>query len=427
MINLYTFIWIIVSILLTGFFVGINIAFVNLNRLSVELRKKQGKMSGKIISAYFEHPVQFIGVTLIGLNISLVVYGVLIGEMLDPVWNMLIIKEHIASNYVNLLRLLLETLVSTVIIVLLGSFLPYAIWRSKNEVLLTGFVARIVQFFYSLLTPLVNFFIYISEWILKYLFNIRVDERKEAFVRADLDYFFQHNGEQDMESTDLNTELFENALSLPNIKVRQCLVPRKEIEGVDAKLSIGDLKKKFISTKLSKLVVYEENIDHIVGYVHQLDLFKKPQDIKSILHPIPAVPQSMSVSDLINKFTLERKSIAWVVDEFGGTAGIVTMEDLLEEIFGDIRDEYDTEEFEEKKLSDEEYILSGRLELDYLNEKYGLEFPEKESETLSGYIIQQHETIPKAKDRIIIGNYEFDIMSVSDTRIEMVKMKVLNS
>ncbi|MBV4357809.1 hemolysin family protein [Pinibacter aurantiacus] len=427
MINLYTFIWIIVSILLTGFFVGINIAFVNLNRLSVELRKKQGKTGGKIISAYFDHPVQFIGATLIGLNISLVVYGVLIGEMLDPWWNMLIIKEHIPGNYVNFVRLLCETLVSTIIIVLLGSFLPYAVWRSKNEMLLSGFVSRIVQFFYSLLSPLVNFFIYISEWILKYLFNIRVDERKEAFVRADLDYFFQHNGEQDMESTDLNTELFENALSLPNIKVRQCLVPRKEIEGVDAKLSIGELKKKFISTKLSKLVVYEENIDHIVGYVHQLDLFKKPQDIKSILHPIPAVPQSMSVSDLINKFTLERKSIAWVVDEFGGTAGIVTMEDLLEEIFGDIRDEYDTEEFEEKKLSDEEYILSGRLELDYLNEKYGLEFPEKESETLSGYIIQQHETIPKAKDRIIIGNYEFDVMSVSDTRIEMVKMKVLNS
>ncbi|MDI3318665.1 hemolysin family protein [Pinibacter soli] len=427
MINLYTFIWIIVSILLTGFFVGINIAFVNLNRLSVELRKKQGKISGKIISAYFEHPVQFIGATLIGLNISLVVYGVLIGEMLDPWWNMLIIKEHIPGNYVNFVRLLCETLVSTAIIVLLGSFLPYAIWRSKNEMLLSGFVARIVQFFYSLLSPLVNFFIYISEWILKYLFNIRVDERKEAFVRADLDYFFLHNGEQDVESADLNTELFENALSLPNIKVRQCLVPRKEIEGVESKITIEELKKKFISTKLSKLVVYEENIDHIVGYVHQLDLFKRPPDIKSILHPIPAVPQSMSVSDLINKFTLDRKSIAWVVDEFGGTAGIVTMEDLLEEIFGDIRDEYDTEEFEEKKLSDEEYILSGRLELDYLNEKYGLEFPGEESETLSGYIIQQHETIPKTKDRIIIGNYEFDIMSVSDTRIEMVKMKVLNS
>jgi CBS domain containing-hemolysin-like protein len=407
--------------------VGINIAFVNLNRLSVELRKKQGRTSGKIISAYFEHPVKFIGVTLIGLNISLVVYGVLIGEMLDPWWNMLIIKEHIPGNYVNFVRLLCETLVSTAIIVLLGSFLPYAIWRSKNEMLLSGFVARIVQFFYSLLCPLVNFFIYISEWILKYLFNIRVDERKEAFVRADLDYFFHHNGEQDEESADLNTELFENALSLPNIKVRQCLVPRKEIEGVESKTTIEELKRKFISTKLSKLVVYEENIDHIAGYVHQLDLFKKPADIKSILHPIPAVPQSMSVSDLINKFTLDRKSIAWVVDEFGGTAGIVTMEDLLEEIFGDIRDEYDTEEFEEKKLSDEEYILSGRLELDYLNEKYGLEFPEKESETLSGYIIQQHETIPKTKDRIIIGNYEFDIMSVSDTRIEMVKMKVLNS
>lgn len=427
MINLHTFIWIVVSILLTGFFVGVNVAFVNLNRLSVELRKKQGKVGGRLFSYYFDHPVKFIGAALVGFNISLVIYGVLIGEMLDPWWNMLIIKEHIPSNYINFVRLLLETLLSTVIIVLLGDFIPYAFWRSKNEFLLSGFISRIVQFFYSLLSPVVNFFIYISEWILKYLFNIRVDERKEAFVRADLDYFSRYNGEQDVELQDLNTELFENALSLPNIKVRQCLVPRKEIEGVESKTSVQETRKKFITTKLSKLVVYEENIDHIIGYIHQLDLFKKPQDIKSILHPIPAVPESMSVTDLINKFTLERKSIAWVVDEFGGTAGIVTMEDLLEEIFGDIRDEYDTEEFEEKKLNEDEYIFSGRLELDYLNEKYGLEFPEKDSETLSGYIIQQHETIPKTKERIIIGSYEFDVMAVSDTRIEMVKMKVLGN
>lgn len=404
---------------------GINIAFINLNRLSVELRKKQGKIGGKLFSSYFDNPVKFIGVTLIGLNLSLVIYGVLIGEMLDPLWNMLITEQHIPSNYINFVRLLMETIVSAAIIVLLGDCIPYAFWRTKNEMLLNGFVARVVSFFYSLLKPFVNFFINISEWILKYLFNIRVDERKEAFVRADLDYFFHFNGDQDVESQDMNTELFENALSLPTVKVRQCLIPRKEIEGVESKTPMEDVRQKFIATKLSKLLVYEENIDHIIGYVHQLDLFKRPQDIKPILHPIPAVPESMSVTDLINKFTIERKSIAWVVDEFGGTAGIVTMEDLLEEIFGEIRDEYDTEEFEEKRLSDTEFILSGRLELDYLNEKYGLEFPEKDSETLSGYIIQQHETIPKTKERIIIGNYEFDVMSVSDTRIEMVKMKIL--
>ena len=217
----------------------------------------------------------------------------------------------------------------------------------------------------------------------------------------------------------------ENAQELPKVRIRQCLVPRKEIVGTDIKAGIDQLKQQFISTKLSKLVVYENNIDHIIGYVHQLDLFKKPVSIESVLLPIPAVPESMSATDLIAKFTREQKSIAWVVDEFGGTAGIITMEDVLEELFGEIQDEYDTEEFTEKQVSENEYIFSGRLELDYLEEKYGFEFPEEESETLSGYIINYHETIPGQKERIIIADYEFDIMQVTDTRIEMVKMKKL--
>jgi CBS domain containing-hemolysin-like protein len=202
-------------------------------------------------------------------------------------------------------------------------------------------------------------------------------------------------------------------------------VPRKEIESIEVKSSIEDLRQKFVSTRLSKMVVYDGSIDIITGYVHQLDLFKNPAEIRDILLPIPAVPESMSATDLINKFTRERKSIAWVVDEFGGTAGIVTMEDLLEEIFGEIKDEYDVEEFEEKKISEVEYIFSGRLELDYLQEKYGFEFENDDSETLSGYIIQQHETIPRLKERIIIDDYEFEILNVSDTRIEMVRVKLL--
>jgi len=209
------------------------------------------------------------------------------------------------------------------------------------------------------------------------------------------------------------------------VKIRQCLVPRKEIVGIDSTASIQEVRQKFVETKLSKLVVFENNIDHIVGYLHQLDLFKKPAEIQSILLPIPAVPASMSAADLIGKFSKERKSIAWVVDEFGGTAGIITMEDVLEELFGEIQDEYDTEKFVEKQLAENEYIFSGRLELDYLEEKYGFEFPENDSETLSGYIINYHETIPQQKDRIIIDDYEFDVISVSDTRIETVKMKRL--
>ena len=224
----------------------------------------------------------------------------------------------------------------------------------------------------------------------------------------------------------MNKELFENALSLSETKLRQCLIPRKEIEAINKNAGIEEVKKKFIETKLSKLVVYDENIDNIQGYIHQLDLFKNPGSIDSVLLPIPTVPESMSATDLMNKFSKERKSIAWVVDEFGGTAGIVTMEDLLEEIFGDIRDEYDTEEFVEKQLSSNEFIFSGRLELDYITEKYKLYFPEDEdAETLSGYIIQNHEEIPKQKDIIIIGNYQFNILNMSDTRIETVKLKVL--
>ena len=219
--------------------------------------------------------------------------------------------------------------------------------------------------------------------------------------------------------------MLENAQELPRVKIRQCLVPRKEIVGISHTASIQDVKNKFTETKLSKLVVYENNIDHIIGYVHQLDLFRRSSDLKSILLPIPAVPESMSATDLIGKFTRERKSIAWVVDEFGGTAGIITMEDVLEELFGEIQDEYDTEEFVEKQISENEYIFSGRLELDYLEEKYGFDFPENESETLSGYIISYHETIPRQKERIIIDDYEFDIISVSDTRIEMIKLKKL--
>ncbi|GAJ19488.1 unnamed protein product, partial [marine sediment metagenome] len=223
--------------------------------------------------------------------------------------------------------------------------------------------------------------------------------------------------EQDEDNQELNTELFENALSLPMVKIRQCLVPRTEIEGVDKTISIEALRQHFVHTKLSKLLIFDENIDNILGYVHQTDLFKRPSSIQQILHPILAVPESMSAADLINKFTKDRKSIAWVVDEFGGTAGIVTMEDLLEEIFGEIHDEYDVEEFVEKQLAEDEFIFSGRLELDYLKEKYNLEFPENDSETLSGYIIQKHESIPTNKETIIIDDYRFDILSVSETRI----------
>jgi putative hemolysin len=421
MSELYTLLWIFLTLVLIGFFAGYEIAFVTANRLNIELKKKQGKRSGIILSNFLESPAKLIGTCLVGLNIFLVIYGLLFHDLLKrTVWTPL--QPYLQNEYV---KLAFDTVVSSLVVLVIGEFLPKAIFRARNDSLLS-FFAPIAQFFHRLFQPITNFFVNVSQWILKYLFNVRVKGREDVFTKVDLEHFFQQSKEQDEDSPEkLNTELFENALSLPMVKIRQCLVPRTEIEGLDINNSIDELKQQFIQTKLSKLVVFDENIDSILGYVHQLDLFKKPASIREIMHPIMAVPESMSATDLISKFTRDRKSVAWVVDEFGGTAGIVTMEDVLEEIFGEIKDEYDEEDLVEKQLADDEFIFSGRVELDYLNEKYDLKFPTSESETLSGYIIAEHEDIPRQKETIIINDYRFDILNVSDTRIEMVKMKVL--
>jgi len=418
MSELYILLSIIGTLVMIGFFAGYEIAFVSANRLSIELKKKQGKKSGLILANFMENPAKFIGSCLIGLNIFLVIYGLLFDEFLKSIaWRPINFQNHIV-------QLIVDTLISTIVVLIFGEFIPKAVFKAKSERFLS-FFSSVAQFFYTLFQPIATFFVNISQWILKYVFNMRLNKSNDAFNKVDLEHFFQQTKEQDEDNQELNTELFENALSLPLVKIRQCLVPRTEIEGVDINCSIEELKSHFVSTQLSKLVVYDENIDNIMGYVHQLDLFQKPDSVRSIMHPMMAVPESMSATDLINKFTKERRSIAWVVDEFGGTSGIVTMEDVLEEIFGEIHDEYDVAEFEEKQLTEDEFMFSGRLELDYLNEKYKMDFAVADSETLSGFIINAHETIPKLKETIIIGHYKFDIVSVSDTRIEMVKMKIL--
>ena len=414
MTELVIVIGIFVTLIIIAFFAGYEIAFVTANRLNIELKKKQGTRSGKILSGFMENQAKFIGTCLVGLNIFLVIYGLLFDELLKmTLWN----PWRIQNEY---LKLIFDTLLSTMLVLLLGEFLPKAIFRAKNDSLL-NFFAPVAKFFHGLFEPITNLLVNISQWILTYVLNVRVNERNEAFSKIDLEHFFQQTREQDEEATELNTELFENALSLPMVKIRQCLVPRTEIEACELHTPIETLQQQFIQTQLSKLVIYDDNIDNIVGYVHQLDLFNRPDNIQSILHPMMVVPETMSAPDLMNKFTKERKSIAWVVDEFGGTAGIVTMEDLLEEIFGEIRDEYDVEEPDDK-LENDEYTFSGRLELDYLNEKYGLDFPNGNSETLSGYIIQQNEAIPKQEEFIIINRFRFEILEVSDTRIEKVKI-----
>jgi CBS domain containing-hemolysin-like protein len=257
---------------------------------------------------------------------------------------------------------------------------------------------------------------------LKNILNVRVRKNRNNFTRLELEQFIQQKDERSNEQ-ELNTDLFEAALTLPYVKIRQCLVPRKEIEAINLNETIDKLRQRFIETNLSKLVVYEKNIDNIVGYVHQISLFKNPKTIESVMLPIVTVPETMTATDLMNMLIKERKSMAWVVDEFGGTSGIITMEDLLEELFGEIKDEYDTEELHERELGEDEYEFSGRLEMDYLNEKYNLGWTLNHSETLSGYIIQYNEGIPKVKQKIVIAQFEFEILEVTSTRIELVRIK----
>ncbi|RYY41840.1 MAG: HlyC/CorC family transporter [Chitinophagaceae bacterium] len=413
-------IWFFVTILMMAFFSGIEMAFYSVNRFGVELKKKQGRPGAQLLSRFIQTPEIFVSVMVIGFTISLVCFVIEFVRVTDVLWRL----AGLHLDKFATLRNIVDIAMGTFLVLVFGEFIPKAFFRAKSNIILSRLV-WIVNLFYKLLQPIASLFVNLSEWVLKYVFNVRMDEKKDLFSGGDFDTMFQQNND-DYEPEDVNTELFENALELPKTKIRQCLVPRKEIIAVEVRSSVEEVRQKLVETKLSKLVVYEGNIDHIVGYIHQLDLFKNPATVGDILLPIPAVPESMSATDLINKFTREGKSIAWVVDEFGGTAGIVTMEDVLEEIFGEIRDEYDSEEFVERRISENEYILSGRLELDYLCDKFDLSFPEdEESETLSGYIINHHETIPKQKERIIINNYEFDVLNVSDTRIEMVKLRVL--
>lgn len=415
MITVNTIIFFLLTLLLMAFFAGIEMAFYSANRLSLEVKKKQGGSSMQILSRFIDSPARFLGTTLIGFNIFLVFFSLQISTMMSPVWDYIGVRH-------TYIRLVAEISLATFVVLVLAEFIPRAFFRAHSNFLLIR-LTYVSDFFYQMFAPIATGFIDLAEWLLKYVFNIRLDKNKEPINRSDLKNLFQPR--EDDERQERNSQLLENAQELPKVKIRQCLVPRKEIIGISSHASVEELKQQFIETKLSKLVVYENNIDHIIGYVHQLDLFKRPEFIQDVLLPIPAVPESMSASDLISKFTRERKSIAWVVDEFGGTAGIITMEDVLEELFGEIQDEYDTEEFVEKQLAENEYMFSGRMELDYLEEKYGFEFGEEESETLSGYIINYHEKIPRLKERIIIDDYEFDILNVSDTRIETVKMKRL--
>ncbi len=407
-------------LLILGFFAGIEIAFVSSNKLSIELKKKQGRRSGVILSQFLDNPWAFVGSCIVGYGIFLVIYGLLVSRLIAPFWKISGIQQMEGSYFIKSIT---EILLA-VGLVLFFEFLFRAIFRAKSDTLLS-FFSGTLAFLLTLLKPILRVFVNISVWMLKYLFNMKIEGPGRPFSRIDIEHYYQQTKESGDEAQELNQELFENALSLPGIKVRSCLVPRTEVVALSIDTPLIDVRKKMIETRLSRLIVYENNIDSILGYVHQLDLLKPVSSLREILHPIPTIPETMGVTDLIGKFSKEQKSIAWVVDEFGGTAGIITMEDLVEEIFGDIRDEYDTEELVDEKISDTEFMFSGRLDVNDISEKYSLDFLDEKVGTLSGYIIKHHKKIPREKEKIIIGDYRFEIVAMTDTRIEQVKLVVL--
>ena len=415
---------IVLSFFTTCFFAGLEVGFVSLNRITVEIRKKQKSVSANLLSMYLDEPSRFIGAMITGMVIFLTFYGLLVDQLLEPIWSALSVYLSDELNpLLVLIRIVFDHLMAAGLI-LINYFFFRSVFRSKADTLML-FLMPVISFFFQLLDPIASRLILMAEWLLRNMLSVKIRKTRKNFNRLELEHFIQIRDDQEQGNSEINKELFEAALTLPYLKVRQCLVPRKEIEGINKNDTIDNLRLKFVETSLSKLIVFEGDIDHIIGYVHQISLFKNPASIQAAMLPIMAVPESMTATDLMNRFIRERRSMAWVVDEFGGTSGIITMEDLLEELFGEIKDEYDVEELIEREIGEGGYEFSGRIEVDKINEKYGLNLISGESETLSGYIIQNHEGIPHVREHIYIGTYDFEILDVTDTKIGLVRIQKL--
>ncbi len=410
-----TILLIVLTLLLSALFSGIEIAFLSANRLKIELSFQRGTLSGKILNDYIKNPSKFIVTTLLGNNIALIAFGILTASLLEPFF-----EQYIDSKF---LVLLIQTVISTTIVLFLGEFIPKVLFKVFADTILpiTALPFKIIDW---ILTPAVVIISALSSFVFK-IFGIKVSEHDIEFSSVDLEKFIKdHNQTGGEEAEEVDTELFENAMYLKKLRVRDCMVPRREITAIDINDTVDDLKQVIIETYHSRILIFDDNIDKILGYIHHFDLHKKPKAIQDILMPIKVVPETMHLQKLLNEFIKENKSIAWVVNEYGGTAGVITLEDILEEIFGEIDDEYDKDELVGNQLSKNEFILSGRQEIDHINEEYDLDLPEGDYDTLSGFIIDHHETIPEKNEIIEIGKYSFKILDVSETKIETVKLEI---
>ena len=410
---------ILISIILSAFFSGMEIAFVSANKLHIELEKKREGFIPKILNIITQKSSKFITTMLVGNNISLVIYSYYMGVFL--------VKTLSLESYNNFSVLLIQTFISTIIILITAEFLPKAIFRIyANEVLKLFVVPAYV--FYILFHFFSEFITIISDFFLRVFFKTDADEQQTEFSKEELGNYISEQLEtgNDEDHIDSEIQIFQNALDFQNVKAREVMVPRTEIIAVELHEKVAHLKKIFIDSGLSKVLVYKSSLDDVIGYVNAFELFKKPKTIKSILLPIEIVPESMMINDVLNNLMKKRKSVAIVVDEYGGTSGMITLEDIVEELFGEIEDEHDTQEFLEKMVSDNEFTFSARLEVDYLNEEYDLNIPKSEAyETLGGFIIDHTESIPKENEIVSIENFEIKIIKVSSAKIEEVFLKIV--
>jgi CBS domain containing-hemolysin-like protein len=419
---------IISTLILSAFFSGMEIAYVSSNKIHIELEKKQGDFLGKILTKLTARPSKYIATMLIGNNIALVIYGLKMGDVLVRWFQSLLPSDSTMLTYLFIdLQLLTQTVISTLVILITAEFLPKVFFQIYANTLLKV-LAFPTYIFYVLFSWISELVIWISDAVLKYIFRAQGEDAVLAMTKVELGNYITEQMESFEGHEDLDSEIqiFQNALEFSEVKAREVMVPRTEITAVDISDSIETLNQLFVETGRTKIIVYKDTIDDILGYVHAFELFKKPKTIKSIIIPVGFVPETILIKDVLSILTKKRRSMAVVIDEYGGTSGIMTVEDIIEELFGEIEDEHDTVELIEEQLSDHTFRFSARLEVDYINETYKLNLPESENyDTLGGLIVNSTEEIPQENDDVIISNFKFTIEEVSSTKIDVVQLKIL--
>ncbi|MCS7027912.1 MAG: hemolysin family protein [Bacteroidia bacterium] len=417
--NMYALIFI--SIICVGLFSGLEIAFLTVNRLKMELKIRQGGFFMNLLKGFIKSPVKFISTTLLAVNIGIVMYGLAMTEVLDP-WLIQILPPHLAENRVFIT--FLQAIIETLFLLFIAEFLPKVLFKTFPEGLLR-FFSPLIWLVYYLLYPFIAGITWFSTFVIEKIFKVEYKENEQVFRRTDLDLYVRETLKTHTDAEGIDANLFKNTLKMNETRVRECMVPRTEIQGVSINTSIPDLIEKFRQVGYSKLLVYRDNVDNVVGYVNLIDIFKQPSDLRQIIQPVIIAPESMFINELYSEMTKQHCAMAVVVDEFGSTYGIVTIEDILEEILGEIDDEHDDSAEIEKKISENVYQFSGRLKVEHLIEKYALPIEKGDYDTLGGYILAKSGKIPQKDEVLSIDEFSIKILDVAKTKINLVELEYI--